>query len=296
MADNRYKHWAWTLNNYTDDNIESLRERLTPIADYVIWGKEVGEQGTPHLQGFISFKVRKRFANAKAAFGIETVHIERAHHPEQAADYCKKDGDFEEIGTFGGGQGKRSDLDTFCEAVNASPTTAFTREFQQKHNKVFAAYNKFAWDYIYASQPKKTVTPHPLRPWQQQLNATLNLEPDPRQIIFIVDIQGNNGKSWFSHYYSGNHDNVQIITPGKKADMASALLPHRRVIFFDCPRAKQQEFIQYDFLEECKNGYVFVTKYNSHFLEFKTPHVVVFMNEHPDMTKLSQDRYNVIVI
>jgi hypothetical protein len=68
-----------------------------------------------------------------------------------------------------------------------------------------------------------------------------------------------------------------------------------RVIFLDAPRSKQNEFIQYDFLEECKNGYLTNSKYESYMKIFTVvPHVVVMMNETPDMTKLSRDRYFII--
>jgi len=76
--------------------------------------------------------------------------------------------------------------------------------------------------------------------------------------------------------------------------MAYVLDPLSKIYFFDCPRSKQGEFIQYDFLEEVKNGYVFSSKYESRNKVFPSPHVVVFMNELPDMTKLSKDRYEII--
>jgi hypothetical protein len=66
-----------------------------------------------------------------------------------------------------------------------------------------------------------------------------------------------------------------------------------RVIFIDCPRTRL-EFLQYDFFEEVKNGLVFAQKYDSNILTFAVPHVVVLLNEQPDMTKLSLDRYNII--
>ena len=68
------------------------------------------------------------------------------------------------------------------------------------------------------------------------------------------------------------------------------------MVLFDCPRSKQGEYIQYDFLEEVKNGYVFSGKYEPRIKRFKVPHVVVAMNEYPDMEKLSADRYNIITI
>lgn len=65
---------------------------------YLIFGKEVGENGTPHLQGFIRFENAKSFAAVKKLLGIR-YHIESQRGScEQAIDYCKKEGNFEEVG------------------------------------------------------------------------------------------------------------------------------------------------------------------------------------------------------
>ena len=75
--------------------------------------------------------------------------------------------------------------------------------------------------------------------------------------------------------------------------MAHVLDSTNKVVFVDAPRSKQGEYLQCDFIEELKNGYVFSTKYESRFKRFHPPHVVIMMNEMPDMTKLSEDRYNI---
>ncbi len=126
------------------------------------------------------------------------------------------------------------------------------------------------------------------------MNTALNLPANDRTITFLVDTVGNSGKTWFSHYYASLHANVQVLLPGKKADMAYALDSTIRVLFVDAPRSKQGEFIQYDFLEDVKNGYVFSPKYESRVKHLSKVHVVVNMNEMPDPHKLSHDRYNII--
>lgn len=101
------KHWCFTINNYDESDIDRCGS-LECV--YIVWGKEVGENGTPHLQGFVSFEKRKTFNTVKNALGPK-VHLERAKgSPEQASNYCKKDGDFVERGVLPGGQGKRTDL------------------------------------------------------------------------------------------------------------------------------------------------------------------------------------------
>lgn len=88
----------------------------------------MGESGTPHLQGFISFAKRTTFNNAKAAIHPRA-HVEPAKgKPHQAAEYCKKDGAFTEFGKCPVGRGKRSDLDAIREAIAEGATETDIRD------------------------------------------------------------------------------------------------------------------------------------------------------------------------
>lgn len=53
------KHWAFTLNNFTDDE-KAFFDRL-PGVKWSVYQVEKGESGTPHLQGCISFELRTYF-------------------------------------------------------------------------------------------------------------------------------------------------------------------------------------------------------------------------------------------
>jgi len=74
---------------------------------------------------------------------------------------------------------------------------------------------------------------------------------------------------------------------GFKKDMVHALNLSIKYFFMDASWFKQGDFIQYDFLEKVKDGMVFSFKYESGMKYLGPVHVVVFMNEEPDMTKLS---------
>ncbi len=96
------KHWCFTLNNYSSQEIETTR-LLKTCSDYLVFGFEVGEKGTPHLQGFISFD--KRMTIKKVAQLLSRAHwVPARGSPEQNRVYCTKDNKFEEFGLVPLGQ------------------------------------------------------------------------------------------------------------------------------------------------------------------------------------------------
>jgi len=88
------KRWCYTLNNPTSEPQVS-----EDLVNYHVYGEETGDSGTPHYQGFIIFKERMGMNTLKAL--IPRAHYEVAKGKNsQAANYCKKDGKYTEIGTL----------------------------------------------------------------------------------------------------------------------------------------------------------------------------------------------------
>lgn len=97
--------YVFTLNNWTEEEERKLKE---VDCQYLVYGYEQGEEGTPHLQGYIYFKNPRAFGGVKKVLGSR-YHIERQQGTcEQAIAYCKKDGYFKEVGDRPiGGVGKK---------------------------------------------------------------------------------------------------------------------------------------------------------------------------------------------
>jgi len=92
----RSRNFVFTLNNYTEADVQKF---LGYECKYVCFGKEVGESGTPHLQGYICFKDQRTLNTLKKV--DPKAHWEASKGlPSQAADYCKKDGQFFEAGVI----------------------------------------------------------------------------------------------------------------------------------------------------------------------------------------------------
>jgi len=297
QTQSRARNWVFTLNNWTQPDVDRITALVPGEAKYIIFGRESGANGTPHLQGFIQFQNSNRFNRARQLLG-EQCHIEVAKSIYNAIEYCKKEEDYEEHGEAPTktAQGKRTDIDEFKDAVKNGMLSM--KELREHHSEVLAKYTGWCNQYVVDNTPPQEVQFFPLFPWQQTLYATLALPASRREIIFIVDHTGNKGKSWFARYYHFLHpETTQILQPGKRNDMAFILETTTRVLFMDAPRAKQGEYLQYDFLEQIKDGMVSSYKYTCITKLFpEIVHVVVLMNEEPDMTKLSQDRYVIVNI
>jgi len=96
--------YCFTLNNWTEEEYSHI---LGIPSKYLIVGKEIGESGTPHLQGYIHFERNVRFNTVKKY--LPRAHIEQAKGTaEQNADYCKKDGNFHEQGSLPKSKGDAS--------------------------------------------------------------------------------------------------------------------------------------------------------------------------------------------
>jgi len=292
----RAKNWCFTHNNYSDDDIAGYRS----VADhgdvvYIIFGKEVAPTTqTPHLQGFVSFKARKRLTQVKALLPGEQHLIAAVGSPQQNRTYCIKEDAFEEYGEIPEKQGKRNDLEAFKESVQGGTTDM--RTLMEEHSDICAKFPRFVKEYLNLQRDVAPPSAHALNDWQQELNTRLMREPDDRTITFVVDNVGGKGKTWFAKYYCHLHEGkAQYMEMAKKADMAYALNPAIRVLFVNCTR-QQVEYLNYSFLESIKDGMVFSPKYESCTLRMNKCHVVVMMNQMPDESKLSRDRYDIVIV
>lgn len=102
------RNYIFVINNYNESEINHIHSNSDKF-QYCIYGKEVGESGTPHLQGYIELKQTMRHNKVKDILG-QRVHLEKRYGTQQEAiNYCKKDHNFTEIGAPSTG-GRRGDL------------------------------------------------------------------------------------------------------------------------------------------------------------------------------------------
>jgi len=82
----RARAWVFTVNNYTDEHIKSIVDTVNTA---YVFQEEKGENGTPHLQGYIYFKSARKFSQVKQL--LSTAHWEKCKSKEDAIKYCQKE-------------------------------------------------------------------------------------------------------------------------------------------------------------------------------------------------------------
>lgn len=130
--------YCFTINNPSDQDHEAL-EKIE--CRYMVIGKEVGENGTPHIQGYVLFKSPRSFEAVKKLMLRAHIEVQRGTS-KQAADYCKKDGNFVERGEppkepkDGGDMEKRRWDDAFA-AAKEGRMEDISAELRIKHYRTF---------------------------------------------------------------------------------------------------------------------------------------------------------------
>lgn len=81
----RSRKWCFTLNNYNNDDIDTLTQAFKD--DKYIFQEE--KASTAHLQGYVEFKNPRTFKSLKNKF--PSIHWERCRNETAAIKYCSKE-------------------------------------------------------------------------------------------------------------------------------------------------------------------------------------------------------------
>lgn len=235
-------YFCFTLNNYTNEDIIILQEIMKVECDWFVFQEEIGESGTPHLQGTLKLKKKKRLTELKKWH--QKVHWESTRAVKDSIVYCTA-------------QSKRSG-NVYSYGVDI---------------------------------PEDVEVEEPYG-WQLDVMNIIREKPDKRKVHWFWEPDGNKGKSTLTKYLVIKHD--AIVVSGKSSDIKHALMKRSsiKLVIFDVPRSNL-EFINYQTIEEIKNGLIFSGKYDSGQKVFNSPHLIIFANEPPCQRKLSEDRWDI---
>lgn len=93
--------WAFTLNNYTEDEYSSIVQQFQEVGDNFYWGvgKEIGKEGTPHLQGWCYAMTAKKW-RPLPRYSVKRDGVECSHWSKFTKcmlanhRYCKKESSY----------------------------------------------------------------------------------------------------------------------------------------------------------------------------------------------------------
>lgn len=151
----RHRAYVFTVNNYTHSD-EFAVQMLMKKAKYGIVGKEVGENGTPHLQGYIHLNNALSFEKLKAY--IPRAHIEVSGGTDMDNfNYCSKGGEYTEWGEKGEGQGVRTDIKEIANLIKSGDITLMDIMFD--HPDLYLKYSRSFEKMFNAVQPHREIPP-----------------------------------------------------------------------------------------------------------------------------------------
>lgn len=112
--------WVFTINNPSLHDI-ARDDLLGWPCKYIVFQLERGDEETPHFQGAIFFNSNKRLSAVRQLCPVAHWECMRGT-PEQAINYCTKadtriDGPWEAGARPKSRQGKRTDLESLCDAI-----------------------------------------------------------------------------------------------------------------------------------------------------------------------------------
>lgn len=144
----RSRNWCFTLNNPEDGESTCLRLLESESTLRLACQIEEGEEGTPHVQGFLTWKQPIAFKAIKArlaeiSFDMARAHLEMAQgSPMQNFEYCTKEPRLAGPWTKGKftGQGKRNDLVAYKDFLLGRPRLG---EILAESPQMFARYHRF---------------------------------------------------------------------------------------------------------------------------------------------------------
>lgn len=132
--------------------------------------------------------------------------------------------------------------------------------------------------------------------WEHDIIKLVNTSPDKRSIYWYWEEQGCAGKTTFQKYLFSHFVGV-IVLSGKAADMKNAIITYEstnkslpKIILVNIPRSSF-DYVSYTGLEEIKDMFFHSGKYEGGMVCGPPPHVLVFANEPPDLSKMTDNRF-----
>ena len=314
---------CFTINNYSPAGLENMRALCAGVhvtretkLTFIAFQQEVGESGTPHLQGYLQLERSISIAKVTdwliAIVGTQ-VHTEKTMgSSQQAYDYVTKEDsrvantEPYESGEMthhdaARGQGTRTDLADVKAAIEQGESLI---DLKSQYFDQFARYGQFLTQYKIEWDQRSIMTElrdstasEQLRSWQNDCLEIVTSTPSDRKVRWFWENVGNVGKSWMARYLTLHHDAL-ILGAMKKLDLLHAIaktIQGKKVVVFDLTRSNEEGAVKvvYEVIEQLLNRVIHSGKYDSQTIFIQKVHIIVFANFEPDRAAMSHDRWDV---
>lgn len=271
---------------------ENLKEFFEDNLEGYSIGQETHEDGTLHLHICVLLKDRCDIKNANTLDVIAGKHgnYQTLKRPKNCISYTMKED--KEVILWGSvkdlmekGEGK------FTKIAKLLLDGKREREVIEEDPGFYLQNKKKVDEFInYLDEQKGIESDFEPYGWQLEVLKKLN-DQDDRQITWVVDGEGNKGKSQFADWLES--DGWFRCGAGKIEDICYLYKSEPNVVI-DFERADQEK-VQYGLLEKFKNGKIISTKYQP-VKKYQKARLLVLANWEPKYSALSTDRWDIYTI
>lgn len=239
------KTWIYTLNNYTDADIEKLK--LLEVNRHRCC-KEVGETGTPHLQGCITFKRNYRLKQLHKLF--PNIHWEIARAVD-AVNYCIKGEVIIEV--INNEQGKRSDLNEITDKIKAGASMRdIALEYPSQYIRYYKGFQAF----------QQTIAP-----------CTESFEK-----VKVVVVYGDPGIGKTRYAYEHDPNLYNVAEPVNNTIWFDGYIGQKTILLDDF-----YAWVKYHYLLQLLDGYPMMLPVKGSFVRKNWNAVFITSNNHPSL-------------
>lgn len=241
------RHWFLTLNNYTDKDIETIKNCDSSKCSKYLFQEEIGSSGTKHLQGYFYFPEKVRPLS----------FFTFSNHPYWAK--CKN---------------VRASID-YCGKVDSRNGETYVRGIKKPQPKYEIKLNLYLWQIPIVSLLKTSPNDRMIY-WFHEPDGGVGkttfqkwyyLKNNSHQNILTLSGKASDMKFGIVNYITKHSQYPEII-------------------FINIPKSNIN-FISYTGLEEIKDMFFFSGKYESDMVCGPSPHVLVFSNSEPEYEKMT---------
>lgn len=251
------KRFFFTFNNYTEDDVDTTAAALERLSEKFIFQREIGANGTKHLQGAVWLKKRMRREQFPSHGLSQKIHWEPTRNEEAVTEYCQK------LETSDGGKIYKGG--------------AWPKPLKIIKDEQLRPWQRYIKDLFFTEPDGRTVN------WFWEPKGNVGKTSFVKHMLVTF-----RGKTTFVR--GGDEHN---IINGLNAVKPMLEKNEFQMMFWDLPKARKG-FISSAAVEAVLDGLAFNSKYECGSLEFNPPHVVVFANYPPeDTTILISDRWNI---